>query len=99
MFSSSFSFWNCSGDKVVSGNNTNRDVIGIFEIPGALPITGHLLELGDDHATVCEVCWSFSFLFCSCSCFFGGHDYYHHYHHILSTTKPQTLTFSLSLSV
>lgn len=28
---------------------------GLFEIPGALPITGHLLELGDDHATVCEV--------------------------------------------
>ncbi|KAG9235666.1 phenylacetate 2-hydroxylase [Amylocarpus encephaloides] len=30
---------------------------GIFEIPGALPITGHLLELGDDHATVCESWW------------------------------------------
>ena len=29
---------------------------GIPEIPGALPITGHLLELGEDHATVCEVC-------------------------------------------
>lgn len=28
---------------------------GIPEIPGALPVTGHLLELGDDHATVCEV--------------------------------------------
>ncbi|PSN73331.1 cytochrome P450 [Corynespora cassiicola Philippines] len=27
------------------------------EIPGALPITGHLLELGDDHATVCEKWW------------------------------------------
>ncbi|KAF2120751.1 cytochrome P450 [Lophiotrema nucula] len=27
------------------------------EIPGALPITGHLLELGDDHATVCERWW------------------------------------------
>ncbi|PMD26105.1 phenylacetate 2-hydroxylase [Hyaloscypha hepaticicola] len=25
---------------------------GIPEIPGALPITGHLLELGDDHATI-----------------------------------------------
>ncbi|CZT17189.1 related to cytochrome P450 phenylacetate 2-hydroxylase [Ramularia collo-cygni] len=30
---------------------------GIFEIPGALPITGHLLELGDDHASVCESWW------------------------------------------
>ncbi|KAF2774139.1 cytochrome P450 [Teratosphaeria nubilosa] len=30
---------------------------GIFEIPGALPIVGHLLELGDDHATVCEKWW------------------------------------------
>ncbi|KAF2728738.1 cytochrome P450 [Polyplosphaeria fusca] len=27
------------------------------EIPGALPITGHLLQLGDDHATVCEKWW------------------------------------------
>ena len=24
---------------------------GIPEIPGALPVTGHLLQLGDDHAT------------------------------------------------
>lgn len=53
-------------------------------------MTGHLLELGDDHATVCEVCWSFLFLS------FWGHDDYHQYHHILSTTKPRTLTFSLS---
>ncbi|KAH6711218.1 phenylacetate 2-hydroxylase [Leptodontidium sp. MPI-SDFR-AT-0119] len=30
---------------------------GIPEIPGALPITGHLLELGEDHATVCESWW------------------------------------------
>ncbi|RFU34585.1 hypothetical protein B7463_g1714, partial [Scytalidium lignicola] len=30
---------------------------GIPEIPGALPITGHLLALGDDHATVCESWW------------------------------------------
>jgi phenylacetate 2-hydroxylase len=30
---------------------------GLPEIPGALPITGHLLELGDDHATVCENWW------------------------------------------
>ena len=28
---------------------------GISEIPGALPIFGHLLALGEDHATVCEV--------------------------------------------
>ncbi|KAF2189837.1 cytochrome P450 [Zopfia rhizophila CBS 207.26] len=27
------------------------------EIPYALPITGHLLALGDDHATVCEKWW------------------------------------------
>ncbi|KAF2680009.1 cytochrome P450 [Lentithecium fluviatile CBS 122367] len=27
------------------------------EIPGALPIVGHLLQLGDDHATVCEKWW------------------------------------------
>jgi phenylacetate 2-hydroxylase len=30
---------------------------GIPEIPGALPITGHLIQLGDDHATVCEKWW------------------------------------------
>ncbi|OAK99049.1 cytochrome P450 [Phaeosphaeriaceae sp. SRC1lsM3a] len=30
---------------------------GIPEIPGAFPITGHLLQLGDDHATVCERWW------------------------------------------
>ncbi|KAF8862916.1 phenylacetate 2-hydroxylase [Acephala macrosclerotiorum] len=30
---------------------------GIFEIPSALPITGHLLALGPDHATVCEKWW------------------------------------------
>ncbi|CAO2650708.1 Nn.00g020000.m01.CDS01 [Neocucurbitaria sp. VM-36] len=30
---------------------------GIPEIPGALPITGHLTQLGDDHATVCEQWW------------------------------------------
>ncbi|KAF2704586.1 phenylacetate 2-hydroxylase [Pleomassaria siparia CBS 279.74] len=27
------------------------------EIPGALPIVGHLLQLGDDHASVCEKWW------------------------------------------
>lgn len=32
-------------------------IAGIKEIPGALPITGHLLALGDDHATVCEKWW------------------------------------------
>lgn len=32
-------------------------VKGIPEIPGALPITGHLLALGEDHATVCEGWW------------------------------------------
>ncbi|KAK0327619.1 hypothetical protein LTR91_002818 [Friedmanniomyces endolithicus] len=30
---------------------------GIYEIPNALPIVGHLLQLGDDHATVCEKWW------------------------------------------
>jgi phenylacetate 2-hydroxylase len=30
---------------------------GIPEIPGALPLTGHLLELGEDHATICEGWW------------------------------------------
>lgn len=27
MFFSYFSFWNCSGDEVVSSNDTNRDII------------------------------------------------------------------------
>ncbi len=30
---------------------------GIYEIPNAWPIVGHLLQLGDDHATVCEKWW------------------------------------------
>ncbi|KAI0020434.1 cytochrome P450 [Xylariomycetidae sp. FL0641] len=30
---------------------------GIPEIPGAVPFFGHLLKLGDDHATVCEKWW------------------------------------------
>ncbi|OTB13578.1 hypothetical protein K445DRAFT_303927 [Daldinia sp. EC12] len=30
---------------------------GIPEIPGAVPIFGHLLKLGDDHASVCEKWW------------------------------------------
>ena len=30
---------------------------GIYEVPSALPIVGHLLQLGDDHATVCEKWW------------------------------------------
>ncbi|KAF2832777.1 cytochrome P450 [Ophiobolus disseminans] len=34
-----------------------RHIRGIPEIPGALPITGHLTQLGDDHATVCEKWW------------------------------------------
>ncbi|EME49387.1 hypothetical protein DOTSEDRAFT_163718 [Dothistroma septosporum NZE10] len=32
-------------------------ISGIPEISGALPIVGHLLALGDDHATVCEKWW------------------------------------------
>ncbi|CAK7236028.1 hypothetical protein SBRCBS47491_009496 [Sporothrix bragantina] len=30
---------------------------GIPEIPGAVPVFGHLLKLGDDHATICEKWW------------------------------------------
>ncbi|KAI1415788.1 cytochrome P450 [Hypoxylon sp. FL1857] len=30
---------------------------GLPEIPGAVPIFGHLLKLGDDHASVCEKWW------------------------------------------
>jgi phenylacetate 2-hydroxylase len=30
---------------------------GISEIPGAWPVVGHLLKLGDDHASVCEKWW------------------------------------------
>ncbi|GKT97535.1 cytochrome P450 [Colletotrichum tofieldiae] len=30
---------------------------GLPEIPGALPVVGHLLQLGQDHATVCEKWW------------------------------------------
>lgn len=33
------------------------NIKGIPEIPGALPIVGHLLQLGPDHATVCEGWW------------------------------------------
>ncbi|KPM42678.1 Phenylacetate 2-hydroxylase [Neonectria ditissima] len=30
---------------------------GMPEIPGALPVFGHLLQLGEDHASVCEKWW------------------------------------------
>ncbi|GAB7354547.1 hypothetical protein MBLNU459_g5005t1 [Dothideomycetes sp. NU459] len=30
---------------------------GIPEIPGAIPIAGHLFKLGEDHATTCEAWW------------------------------------------
>jgi phenylacetate 2-hydroxylase len=30
---------------------------GLPEIPGAVPVFGHLLKLGDDHASVCEKWW------------------------------------------
>ncbi|KAJ5601754.1 hypothetical protein N7510_011288 [Penicillium lagena] len=30
---------------------------GLPEIPGAVPVFGHLLKLGDDHASVCEGWW------------------------------------------
>ncbi|KAK7547787.1 phenylacetate 2-hydroxylase [Phyllosticta paracitricarpa] len=32
-------------------------ITGIPEIPGALPVVGHLFDLGEDHATVCEKWW------------------------------------------
>lgn len=32
-------------------------ISGLFEVPLPLPIVGHLLQLGDDHATVCERLW------------------------------------------
>jgi phenylacetate 2-hydroxylase len=32
-------------------------IAGLFSIPGALPIVGHLYLLGDDHASVCERLW------------------------------------------
>ncbi|KAI9694568.1 MAG: hypothetical protein M1822_000184 [Bathelium mastoideum] len=40
--------------------STSTDVpyiLGLPEIPGGLPIVGHLKSLGDDHATVCERWW------------------------------------------
>lgn len=30
---------------------------GLPEIPGAIPVAGHLLRLGEDHATTCEKWW------------------------------------------
>ena len=39
---------------------TKTDVLpigGIFEVPGALPMVGHLPQLGDDHATRFESFW------------------------------------------
>lgn len=30
---------------------------GLFEIPHPFPFIGHLIKLGDDHATVCEQLW------------------------------------------
>ncbi|THC89386.1 hypothetical protein EYZ11_011170 [Aspergillus tanneri] len=32
-------------------------IIGLPEIPGAVPLFGHLLKLGDDHASTCEKWW------------------------------------------
>lgn len=34
-----------------------KKIKGIPEIPGAKPVFGHLLSLGDDHASVCEKWW------------------------------------------
>ncbi|KAI9047432.1 hypothetical protein LZ554_008876 [Drepanopeziza brunnea f. sp. 'monogermtubi'] len=41
-----------------SSTATNvRTIRGIFEIPGDLPVFGHLLHLGDNHAEACEKLW------------------------------------------
>ncbi|KAG9558729.1 phenylacetate 2-hydroxylase, partial [Aureobasidium melanogenum] len=34
-----------------------KHIKGIPEIPGALPVFGHLLKLGEDHASSCEKWW------------------------------------------
>ncbi|KAI4717662.1 cytochrome P450, partial [Aureobasidium sp. EXF-10727] len=34
-----------------------KHIKGIPEIPGAIPIFGHLLKLGEDHASTCEKWW------------------------------------------
>ncbi|KAH8691524.1 putative cytochrome P450 [Talaromyces proteolyticus] len=36
---------------------SNPLIGGLFSIPNALPIIGHLYLLGDDHASVCEKLW------------------------------------------
>ncbi|GAB1743326.1 hypothetical protein NU219Hw_g9167t1 [Hortaea werneckii] len=41
----------------LSTRNSPSKISGIYEIPGALPIVGHLFHLGDDHASVCEKWW------------------------------------------
>ncbi|EUC46156.1 hypothetical protein COCMIDRAFT_4778 [Bipolaris oryzae ATCC 44560] len=42
-------WWACSTDI--------PKIKGIPEIPGSLPIFGHLLQLGEDHASTCEKWW------------------------------------------
>ncbi|KAF2206256.1 hypothetical protein CERZMDRAFT_89448 [Cercospora zeae-maydis SCOH1-5] len=34
-----------------------KHIKGIPEIPGSVPVFGHLLELGEDHASTCEKWW------------------------------------------
>ncbi|KAI7382823.1 phenylacetate 2-hydroxylase [Hortaea werneckii] len=41
----------------LSTRTSPSKISGIYEIPGALPIVGHLFHLGDDHASVCEKWW------------------------------------------
>ncbi|RMY75964.1 hypothetical protein D0863_02251, partial [Hortaea werneckii] len=41
----------------LSTRTSPSKISGICEIPGALPIVGHLFHLGDDHASVCEKWW------------------------------------------
>ncbi|KAH8711870.1 cytochrome P450 [Phaeosphaeriaceae sp. PMI808] len=51
-------FWACCTVTYMFLTRTDIPYIrGIPEIPGAFPITGHLTQLGDDHATVCEKWW------------------------------------------
>ncbi|KAI1469652.1 putative cytochrome P450 [Daldinia caldariorum] len=42
---------------IVTCNTDIPYIRGIPEIPGAIPIFGHLLKLGGDHASVCEKWW------------------------------------------
>ncbi|OAL25774.1 hypothetical protein AYO22_04763 [Fonsecaea multimorphosa] len=49
-----YAIWTIAGLLILLGL---YKIKGIPEIPGALPILGHLQQLGPDHATVCEGWW------------------------------------------